>query len=469
MALHAPTPPRSLRRRLLLRVSLASLLIWVLAAALSYRQASHEVRELMDSQMVKTARLLLVQTRGGTYDIAGLAESMAVLRGLGKPSSRRGEMPLEFQISRADGTLLSRSRHAPPTPPAELGFTNIEYGGQAWHSLTLETEDGIYRVQVTQSGRLRNREALEMATKTVLPLGLLFPLLIGLIYFSVWRGLKPLDDLAAEVAARSPDNLAALAPVAEPLETQPLVAALNHLLGRLAATLDNERRFTADAAHELRTPLAALKIQAQVAMATKNPEQSRHALAQVLAGADRTTHLIEQLLRLARLDPIDRLPEPQLVDLSALANAAAEAARNTATGRQQSLLVSLPECPVAVSGDHDLLATALRNLVSNALRYTPEQGSIAISAGMENGETLLAVTDNGPGVPAEELPRLIERFYRGREAGAEGSGLGLAIVQRIAELHGAQLEVNNLDSGGFSARLRWPAPQMIARVVDANV
>ena len=456
----ADTPLRSLRRRLLLGLSLASLLIWVLAAGLSYRQASHEVQELMDSQMVKTARLLLVQTRGGAQDIGKLSESMAVLRGLGGLNSRRAEMPLEFRISRADGTLLSRSRHAPQTPPAELGFAEIERGGQRWRSLTLETEDGAYRVQVTQSSRLRNREALEMATKTVLPLGLLFPLLIGLIYFSVWRGLKPLDDLAAEVAARSPDNLAPVTPAAAPLETRPLLDALNHLFSRLGTALDNERRFTADAAHELRTPLAALKIQAQVAMATKDPEQSRHALTQVLAGADRTTHLIEQLLRLARLDPIARLPDPQPVNLALLANTAAEAAQGSAGIRQQTLNVDLPATPVEISGDRDLLGAALRNLIDNALRYTPEQGAITIRVGSENGEPQVSVTDNGPGVPAEELPHLIERFYRGRAASAEGSGLGLAIVQRIAELHGARLEVANIAGGGFSARLRWAAPMV---------
>lgn len=456
-------PSRSLRQRLLLWVSIASLFTWVLAAALSYHQASHEIQELMDSQMIKTARLLLVQTRGGAQDISKLSESMAVLRGQGVPSTRRKEMPQEFQIRRADGSVLSRSRHAPPIPPDGLGFADIEHSGETWHSLTLETEDGAYRVQVAQSSRLRNREALEMASKTVLPLGLLFPLLIGLIYFSVWRGLLPLDSLAAEVAARSPDNLAPLVPLASPLETRPLVAALNHLLGRLAATLDNERRFTADAAHELRTPLAALKIQAQVAMATKDPEQHRHALTQVLASADRTTHLVEQLLRLARLDPIDLLPGLQAFNLADLAKTAVSAAQTVAAGKQQTLTLSTADAPTIIHGDPDLLATALRNLIDNALRYTPERGIVTVSiksgkidhAG--NGEVLLTVTDNGPGVPAEELPRLIERFYRGREASVEGSGLGLAIVRRIAELHDAKLEVANVDAGGFSATLHWPA------------
>jgi two-component system sensor histidine kinase QseC len=227
------------------------------------------------------------------------------------------------------------------------------------------------------------------------------------------------------------------------------------LLGRLSATLDNERRFTADAAHELRTPLAALKVQAQVAMATRDPAEQKHALAQVLAGADRATRLVEQLLRLARLDPVVRLPDPQQLDLTDLAAMAVEDAQAMAATKAQKLTLSVQDTPVAISGDRDLLGAAVRNLIDNALRYTPEHGQITVSASVEHGEPLLTIQDNGPGVPDAELPRLVERFYRGRDVSAEGSGLGLAIVHRIAELHGARLEVENLTGGGFSARLRW--------------
>ena len=444
---------RSLRRRLLLRVALATLLIYVLAAALTYRQARHEVQELMDGQMTKAARLLLVQAGSDTQHLKNLAESMAALRGV---RSRRNEMALEFQIGRKDGSVLSRSKHAPETPLDNgLGYANIDHNGHPWRSLTLETPDGNFRVQVSQSIRQRNTEALEIATKTVLPLGVLLPLLIILIYYSVRRGLKPLDDLADDVATRSPENLSLLAPATAPLEAQPLVRALNRLLGRLSTTLDNERRFTADAAHELRTPLAALKVQAQVAMATRDPDEHKHALTQVLAGADRATRLVEQLLRLARLDPVVRLPDPLKLDLADLAAKAVEDAQGMAATKSQKLTLSAQDTPVEINGDRDLLGAAARNLIDNALRYTPEHGEIAVSASIEHGEPLLTIIDNGPGVPDAELPRLVERFYRGRDVSAEGSGLGLAIVHRIAELHGARLEVENLSGGGFSTRLRW--------------
>jgi signal transduction histidine kinase len=175
----------------------------------------------------------------------------------------------------------------------------------------------------------------------------------------------------------------------------------------------------------------------------------------VIVGADRATRLVEQLLRLARLDPLLSLPAPQPVDLAALAIAVAEDAADVAHRHSQTVTTILTDGPLTVSGDQDLLAAALRNLVDNAMRYTPEGGTIVIATRHEHGEPVVEVRDSGPGVAPAELPHLVERFYRGRDVTVEGSGLGLAIVRRIGELHGARLEVENLASGGFAARLRW--------------
>jgi two-component system sensor histidine kinase QseC len=444
---------RSLRWRLLRWVTLTTLVVWAGAAVLSYRAARHEVQELMDGQMLKTARLLLADAGIDPALLKGLPERMAEIRGA---KSRRSELALEYQLVAADGALVVRSANAPAMPAdARLGRADIEHAGRPWRSLILETADGRYRVQVAHSIQDRDREALEIASKTVVPMGLLFPLLIGAIYLAVRRGLKPLDDLAGDVAARSPENLSPLALATAPTETAPLVKALNELLRRLGTTIENERRFTADAAHELRTPLAALKVQAQVAMATQDAAMHRHALGQVLAGADRATRMVEQLLRLARLDPIAKLPAPMPIDLNAVATQAVADAHGTAAARQQQLQAVVAERATTIDGDAELLAAALRNLVDNALRHASEHGSVTVRVGAEHGEPFVSVTDTGPGVPPEELPRLVERFYRGRTVTAEGSGLGLAIVQRIAELHGARLEVENVEGGGFVARLRW--------------
>lgn len=443
----------SLRWRLLLLVSIASLAILVVASAMSYRRARHEVQELMDDQMAKTAQLLLAEAIEGEDQLANLPARIAGIRGL---RSRRNELTLEYQVGRPDGAVLTRSAHAPSTPlSSRLGYANVEQGGEHWRSLILESADGTYRVQIAESIPKRDKEAWEIAVKTVQPLGFIFPLLLLAIYFSVRRGLKPLDDLASEVATRSSDNLTPLAGRAVPREAQPLVAAINRVLYRLGYSLESERRFTADAAHELRTPLAAARIQAQVALMSPNAETRQHALAQTLAGLDRATRLVEQMLRLARLDPLAQLAQTQPVDLVALAQRVAAGAQDAAPHARIAL--ELAEDAAPVPGDPDLLEVALRNLIDNAIRYSPEAGEISVQLQAGNGQPVLAVRDNGPGVPAEELPRLTERFYRGASVTAEGSGLGLTIVGRIAELHGATLELANRDGGGFEARLRWRA------------
>lgn len=445
----------SLRWRLMRWVSVASLLTWIGAAVIGYNQARHDLQELMDGQMAMSASLLLAEARHDGPSAPTFYARPVPLRGI---KDQHTGLALEFRIFAADGRILLRSTHADALPPvAAPGYRNFMHQSQPWRELVAESVDGIYRIQVAHSQELRDKEAFEIATNTVAPLGFLFPLLLALIYFSVRHGLKPLDTLAADVGARTPDNLHRLAASKAPLEVMPLVASLNRLLGRLGTAIDNERRFTADAAHELRTPLAALKVQAQVAMASNDPASREHALTQVVASVDRTTRLVEQLLRLARLDPIRQLPQPSPVDLSELARTLVDEARPLARAKAQTLDCPLPASPVSVQGDPDLLRVALRNLIDNALRYTPDGGHITVGLSQAHGAPLVEVDDTGPGVPEADLPRLVERFYRSSEANAEGSGLGLAIVRRIAEIHGVQLEVANRAHGGFSARLRWCA------------
>jgi len=450
---------RSLRARLLLAVSLATLLVWAAAGIASYYKALHESDELMDGQLAQSAKLLLAQV---IHEMAEGEPQHVITEALGNDSSHPYEQHLEFLVLNRAGRMLLRSTHAPQSAPFEsTGFSDIQHDGQPWRQLSLHSPDGRYQVQIVHPIQDRERVGLEVATQVAIPILLALPLLALLVYFSVRRSLRPLEELASAVAARSPDNLNVLAEPQTLREAQPLVAALNRLLTRLAATLDNERRFTADAAHELRTPLAAVKIQAQVALASTDAADHQHALRQVLAGADRATRLVEQLLRLARLDPLARLPQAQTLDLAQLAASIASDMQAQASARQQQLSVHAPSAAIQVQGDADLLGVALRNLVENALRYTPPGGEIEIRIETSDQHPRLAVCDNGPGVNAEEAPRLLERFYRGQAStnpqsnAADGSGLGLAIVQRIAELHGAQLSIENRTIGGLQASLTW--------------
>lgn len=450
-ALNSSRAP-SLRWRLLLLVSISSLVVLVLASSMSYRRARHEVQELMDDQLAKTAQLVLAQAQTGDDHLSDLPARIAGIRGL---KSRRNQLTLEYQIARADGVVLARSPNAPAAAVnGPLGYATFGTEGESWRILTLESADRTIRVQIAESIPVRDKEALEIAVKTAKPLWLTLPLLLLAIYFSVRRGLKPLDELASEVATRSPDNLSPLAARAVPREAQPLVAAINRVFYRLDSALENERRFTADAAHELRTPLAAARIQAQVAQIAEKPKQRAHALAQTVAGLDRATRLVEQMLRLARLDPLGRLPQSRPVSLVELAQRVAAGVQDAMPAARIRLLLADDVPPV--DGDPELLEVALRNLLDNAIRYSPAGSEVRVVVEKSVGGRVLSVQDNGPGVPADELPRLLERFYRGSSVSAEGSGLGLTIVGRIAELHGALLELANREGGGLEVRLRWP-------------
>lgn len=435
----------SLRWRLLAAIGAIVLTTWLLTGWFSYTKAQHEAEELMDGSLAQTARLLLAITHDNEDDLADIVARLETVRGT---EDNIYEPPLEFQIGLGDGSILARSPDAPELPILGVAdYSDIIRHDAAWRVLNRVSEDGRYRVQVAQAIGLRDRAALEVAVQTVLPLILIVPVLILFIYLSIRRTLRPLEQLADEVAARSPDNLAPLASRRVPTEAQPLLNAINRLFRRVERTLDNERRFTADAAHELRTPLAALKVQTQVAQLSGDSPVREHALQQIEVGVDRAGRLVEQLLRLARLDPLNQPPHTVPVDLGRLVNEAVAAL-------PERDRIVLPATSAVVLGDPDLLQIALRNLIDNALRYTAPDRTveIVIDSGVDNCS--LTVNDHGPGVPETMLARLGERFFRGQPGKTEGNGLGLAIVARIAELHAARLRLANRPQGGLSVSLQ---------------
>lgn len=439
-----PERVHSLRWRLLAAIGAVVLTTWLLTGWFSYTKAQHEAEELMDGSLAQTARLLLAITHDNEDDLAELVTRLATVRG----AEDIYEPPLEFQIGYGDGSVLARSPDAPEFPILGVaGYSDIVRHDEAWRVLNAVSADGRYRVQVAQAIGLRDRAALEVAAQTVLPLLLITPVLVLLIYFSITRALRPLEQLAREVASRTPDSLAPLTTSRIPTEAQLLVTAINRLFGRVGRTLDNERRFTADAAHELRTPLAALKVQTQVARLSGDSPVREHALQQIEVGVDRAGRLVEQLLRLARLDPLSQPPHTIPVDLGRLVGEAVAAL-------PERDRIVYPATTAVVLGDPDLLQIALRNLIDNALRYTAPDRTveIVIDSGVDNCS--LTVNDHGPGVPESMLARLGERFFRGQPGKTEGNGLGLAIVARIAELHAARLRLANRPQGGLSVSLQ---------------
>lgn len=312
---------------------------------------------------------------------------------------------------------------------ATAGFTYLDARAEI---------DAMLDASQVQSGTLRAALAESIAAHLLHPLLIAVPVLGLVIWVSVGWGLAPLRALTAEVHARDPEDNAPLS-VPAPEEAKPLVAALEVLLDRVARLLERERRFTADAAHELRTPLAGIRTHAQVALAASDDEERRSALAAVMAGTDRAAHLVEQLLMLARLETT---PAMATVDLAALAGRLVGEFSGRAAARDTDLGL-IADGPAEIAGDEHLLAVLIRNLLDNALRYVPAGGRIDVAVRRREGRVELVVADDGPGIPPQERSRAFERFHRGLGTGTEGCGLGLSIVVRVAELHAATVRLED--------------------------
>jgi len=366
---------------------------------------------------------------------------------------------LVFQVLDHEGAVLLHSAGAPAaTLASREGYSDVQLNGEKWRVLARWDADGEYQAQVAERHAPRGELARHIALRMLLPALAALPLLALLIWLGVSKGLAPLGRIARDVASRAPQHLAPLDIQQSPREILPLVEALNGLFGRLNQALENERRFTADAAHELRTPLAALRVQAQVALRAQEDSERRHAIEQVLEGTDRATHLVEQLLTLARLDPDTARATHQPLDLRVVATEILSALAPAAVAKRIEL--SLTEgSPVMVQGDAAILGVLLRNLVDNAVRYTPEGGTVTVAVNSDHGSAVLEICDTGPGILPEERGRVLERFYRGLGTGQSGSGLGLSIVKRIAQLHGGELHLGE-GAGGKGLKVRVLLPML---------
>lgn len=439
----------SLRRRLLLLLSGAVLVAWGATALFTYFDARQQIGQMLDAHLVQSAGLIAAQTE---HEIAGDAD-------LTVPRQYKQESKIAFQVWDRSAALRWRSANAPQAhlSAQDEGFSDATIDGERWRIFSRWDESGRYVVQVGERFELRDELAQSVASHLLHPLAVALPVLAILIWLSVNAGLLPLGAVARQVQRRAPDNLAPLGEQAVPREVSPLVQALNALFARLRASFEQERRFTADAAHELRTPLAGVKTQAQVALAASSGEERRRALSNVVLGVDRATHLVEQLLVLARLDPQAALPGAMPVALHELAAACiAEQAQAAADKGVDLALESADEA--VVLGDQTLLSVLLRNLLDNAIRYSPAASEVEVSITPAHGVVTLRVTDNGPGIPHGERDRVFDRFYRVIGSAGEGSGLGLSIVKRIADLHHATLRLSQGSGGrGLAVEVSFPA------------
>jgi two-component system OmpR family sensor kinase len=426
----------SVRRTLLVTLLGAVLAVTLVAGFATYRIARQEIDALFDYHLRQTA--LSLSDR-----------ALARAEGLGAGGD------FVVQIWDRTGVRLYLSRPGAALPRvAELGFATVRGSSGGWR--VYSTLLGDHVIEVAQPLHVREELAFSAAARTLAPFALLLPLLAVLVWGIVGRALQPLDRLAHAAAARTPAALDPFDESSVPEEVVPLVRALNELLERLRSALAAQRAFVADAAHELRTPLAALKLQTQLARGAEGPDRAA-ALAELEAGLDRATHVVRQLLTLARLEPgTDAGPARAPVALAELARQAVADHALLAEERRVDLGATRVSEDSLALGDSSALRTLLANLVDNAVRYTPPGGRVDVAVGADGGRPFVEVADTGPGIPAVERDRVFDRFYRLPGAAGSGSGLGLAIVRAIAERHGASVTLADTVGGGLTVRVLFP-------------
>lgn len=367
-----------------------------------------------------------------------------------------------FQVWTNGGKLLLHSSTAPKIPLiAEIdGFSDKMLGDQKWRVFTTYNEKAGVRTVLAERYDTRNELGHRIAQDDLYIMLLTFPLSGLLIWIIIGRGLDSLDRVAQEVANRAPTHLEPVDLQEVPEEIKPVIDELNKLFYRLKEGFEREKRFAADAAHELRTPLAALKAQAQVALNTSDMDEKNLALQKLIASVNRSTHIVQQLLTMSKLVPeatnINDIDEVNLVKitrevLAMLAPSAVE--------KQIELEFEHDEQTPIFAGNLTALSILIRNLVDNAIRYCKENGKVSVHVYTKGKELVLEVSDNGPGIPSELQNRVFERFFRVLGNKSPGSGLGLAIVRQITDLHGGRVELDSPKEGtGLIVRVYFPVP-----------
>ena len=473
---------RSIRARTLVLVLGLLSVSMTLISYKSYRDANHEIEELFDAQLAQTARLLqgmlgldrslaARQRLQASLDAAFAGQRQALVGGAPR-SGHPYESKLAFQVLDAQGQSLLQSASAPVALLSQLrqqlaesqgtevlperlaGYHDVALGAYHWRTFMLHDPGNQHWILVGEREDVRGELVGLIARRMLLPDLLGLPILALLVWVAVGWGLAPLAQMASFIKSRDADNLAPLLLAPLPQELEPIVAALNRLLQQVAQLLAREQRFLADAAHELRTPLAVLRIHAQNAQQAPDPEDRAKALQQLEHGVERATRVVTQLLTLARLEPAAVQLAMAPLDLAALAREELAELTPLALDHQQELEFEAEGSDFQLQADGPSLGTLLQNLLGNALQYTPAGGRIRVLLQGQPEALLLRVQDSGPGVPAELREKLFERFFR--QGMGQGAGLGLSIVRRVVELHSGEIELLDSPLGGLDVLVRLP-------------
>ena len=444
----------SLRSRLLILLVTAWTTVWLAIALVTLNRSGHEIAELLDARLAQTAQVLQqLSTAGHMPDLAGLPQALS-------PLTHPYESKISFQLWRG-GTLVSAFGAAPEHPLGEApGFSDRDVGQTRWRVYGLPVGEGEGTLFVGESYAIRQELVHYLTVQALGPVLWSLPLTILLVWFAVSDGLRPLRRLAAQVGRRSSDRLTPIDEELVPIEVRPLTDAINRLMAELDEALAAERRFAADASHELRTPLAVIRTHAQIAQRSRDPGEREEALARLILGVDRATHLVSQLLVLARLDPDAADAAQHAACLPEVLAEVVEDKQGTARANQVelSLLPSDGE-PCMISIAPSALEILIANLLDNAIKYSPPGGRVVASALCGEDGSVLRIVDSGRGIPAAEREQVSERFYRRNGQSQPGLGLGLSIVRRICERYGAELAFADRDDGpGLVVEVRFQAP-----------
>ncbi|MGE0116014.1 MAG: sensor histidine kinase [Steroidobacteraceae bacterium] len=451
----------SLRTRLIILLLVATSGLWALASYSVYRETEIESQELFDDSLKETAYLLLTVVE---HEMAehGINYTSQMIDAAGVP----GTHYLRFQIWNDAGQLVYRSQDAPEQPMAgadSLGYAWANNGSDALRTYAAWNADRRLQIQIGEPLSHRREITQRTVRRLAVFAAFFLPLTALLIWWIIARSFEPIRWTSEAVARRTGRHLDDVELGNVPREIAPLIIALNRLLGRIRETLEHERSFTANAAHELRTPLAAIRAHAQVLQGARNAEEAGEAAQDIIAGVDRSRRLVDQLLALARLDKAQVDVSPQQVDLALLVQQ--QVSEHRAFAERQQIVLTAGTQPAVVQGHADHLNILLRNLIDNALRYTPADGVVQVSCGVSDGVSYLAVRDSGVGIPEAERELIFKRFYRINRLGdsqSYGSGLGLSIVQRLVDQYGAQISIEDGLNGagvGFVVRFAGTAAQ----------
>jgi len=465
----------SIRKFLLINLLLAITITTTLTAIGNYYLDQKDIQEHLDTLMAVSAlsyqALLgddlhqrpLTKIQGALDVIPERIENFYQRRFLSDLPPKNYLDKFNFQVWSNGGKLLLHSSTAPKIPlTSELdGFSDKVLLDQKWRVFTSYNDKAGIRTVLAERYDTRNELGHRIAQDDLYIMLLTFPLSGLLIWIIIGRGLDSLDRVAQEVANRAPTHLEPVDLQEVPEEIKPVIDELNKLFYRLQEGFEREKRFAADAAHELRTPLAALKAQAQVALNTDSVEEKNLALHKLIASVNRSTHIVQQLLTMSKLVPeATNLNDGDAANLVKITREILAMLAPSALEKKIELEFDHDPHTPAISGNQTALGILVRNLVDNAIRYCKDNGKVSVRIYQQDDLLLLEVQDNGPGIPVELQARVFERFFRVLGSKSPGSGLGLAIVRQICDLHGAKVELNSPTEGsGLIIRVSFPIRQ----------